>query len=112
MCTQSQLTDILTQVAQTAKAVFAEHYCEMILYGSYARGDQDDESDVDIMVLADVPIEDLSQYRKMFHTVLDELEFKYDIVVSLVLRDKATFDRYLDALPFYQAVRKEGVSVA
>ena len=34
------------------------------LYGSYARGDHDDESDVDILMSVDLPEEKLKQYEK------------------------------------------------
>ena len=40
-----------------AQAVFGESFEKALLYGSYARSDHDELSDVDIMILADIPPE-------------------------------------------------------
>ena len=112
MCTENQLSIIVNRVAEQAKAIFGNKMRAVILYGSYARGDYDDESDIDIMVLADVPREELSSYKKAFWTLTSELGLAYDIVVTVTLKDVYTFEKYFDAVPFYQAVRKEGVSIA
>ena len=36
---------------------------KIILYGSYARGDYNDSSDVDIMILTDFTFEEIEKYR-------------------------------------------------
>lgn len=53
-----------TDVAATAKSVFGNNLQSMILYGSYARGDYSEDSDIDIMIIADVNREDLFKYKK------------------------------------------------
>ena len=111
VCTQEQSREILSRVSDTARAVFGQQLCETILYGSYARGDFDSESDMDIMVLADVPCAELSRYKEPFLRLSSELGLENDIVITITLKDKETFERYLSAVPFYQAVRKEGISI-
>ena len=59
MCSQSKLNQILNEVAAAAKDTFGDDLQSVILYGSYARGDYDDASDIDIMIIADVNREDL-----------------------------------------------------
>ncbi len=112
MCTKNQLTYISQQVARTAKATLGDKYNCTLLYGSYARGDYDAESDIDIMVLADVPREELSKYKKPLIMLTSELGLEYDIVVTVTLKDSETFNRYLGTVPFYDAVKKEGIPVA
>lgn len=112
MCTKNQLTYISQQVARTAKTVFGDKYDCTLLYGSYARGDYDAESDIDIMVLADVSREDLSKYKKPFIHLTSELGLEHDIVVTVTLKDSETFNKYLGVVPFYDAVKKEGIPVA
>ena len=112
MCSQLQTREILTQVADMAKAVFPGRNSETILYGSYARGDYDRDSDVDIMVLADVPHTDLGRYKAPFLRLSSELGLANDVLITITLKDRETFDRYLNAVPFYQAVRREGITVA
>lgn len=112
MCTQEQAKEILAQVSDLTKAVFPDQGSETILYGSYARGDFDSESDVDILVLADVPRGELHRYKPSFLRLSSELGLAHDVLITITLKDRATFERYLNAVPFYQAVRKEGVSLA
>ena len=64
MCTKNQLTDITEKVALLSKSVFGDKLDSTLLYGSYARGEQTKDSDIDIMVLANVPREELSSYKK------------------------------------------------
>ncbi len=112
MCTRNQLFIITDSIAKEAKAVFSNKLDAVILYGSYARGEETSESDIDIMVLADVPKEALSDYKKTFIALSSELGLMYDIVITVTLKDTETFNRYIDAVPFYSNVNKEGIRIA
>ena len=112
MCSQEQSRMILSRISDLAKTVFPQQGSEAILYGSYARGDYDDESDMDVMVLADVPREALSRYKELFLRLSAELGMANDVLITITLRDRETFERYLNAVPFYQTVRREGISLA
>ena len=109
MCTENQLKAILDRVAATARTALGDRLHSAYLYGSYARGDYDA---VDILVLADVPREKLAAYKKPFLKATSDLGLEYDIVVTVTLKDTDTFEKYLDAVPFYQNVRKEGIPLA
>lgn len=112
MCTKSQLKIILSEVATTAKITLGDKFDSAILYGSYARGDYDKDSDIDIMILADLPRDQLYTYKPGFTHLTSELGLKYDIVVTVTLKDTETFNKYLNVVPFYQSVKKEGVPIA
>lgn len=112
MCTQKQLIDITEKLALLSKSVFGEKLDSMLLYGSYARGEQTSDSDVDIMVLANVPREELPSYKKPFILLTSELGLLHDVVVTVTLKDTETFNKYLDAVPFYSTVKKEGIRIA
>ena len=112
MCTKNQLADITEKVALLSKSVFGDKLDMALLYGSYARGEQNADSDIDIMVLADVPREALSSYKKPFIRLTSELGMIYDVVVTVTLKDTETFNKYLEAVPFYANVKKEGVQIA
>lgn len=112
MCTENQLNYILKKVAQTAKETFGEKFDSAYLYGSYARGDFDSESDIDIMVLADIPKEELCKYKKVFTHLTSELGLEYDMLITVSLKDIYTFNKYFNAVPFYQNIKREGVLIA
>lgn len=112
MCTKNQLYDITQRIAELSKSVFADKLDMVILYGSYARGEETSDSDIDIMVLANVPREELSGYKKNFISLTSELGLMHDVVVTVTLKDTETFNRYLDAVPFYGNVKREGIRIA
>ncbi len=112
MCTRNQLYDITGKIANEAKTVFEKKLDSVLLYGSYARGDETSESDIDIMVLVDIPREELSKYKKYFTALTSELALLHDVVITVTLKDTETFNRYIDAVPFYSNVKKEGIKIA
>jgi len=111
MCTKAILNEITSQVAQEARRQLGDKLDKVILYGSYARGDYDAESDIDILVLADIPKEDAWQVNTSLSRALSLLDLEHDVLISLNVTDCATFYKYVDALPFYGNVRKDGVEL-
>lgn len=111
MCTENTLKVVLDEVFSRAKTEFGTALESVILYGSYARGDYDEESDVDVMIIADLPSEKIKEFNKTFCDYSLDMDLKYDIVLSLVLQDKATFDRYKSTYPFFKNIEKEGVEL-
>ena len=112
MCDQSVLNIITSKVVAAAKESLGDKLDKVILYGSYARGDYDDESDIDIMILADIPREDCgSEYNKI-NSFVSRLGLEHDILVYVDITDVATFNKYIDAMPFYTNVLKDGVELS
>ena len=82
---------------------------KIILFGSYARGDFNSESDVDIMILLNCSEEDVVKYRNGVCHIASRLSLDNDIEVSLLLKSKDCFYSRMDILKFYQNVQNEGV---
>ena len=83
-----------------------------ILYGSFARGDSDDESDVDVLVLVDLPAPELGRYRADVDHLCGGILFDYGVVLSVLEKDVATYEKYKAALPFYRNIDREGRRIA
>ena len=98
-------------VIQTV-AHFGTHVQKIILYGSYARGDYRDCSDLDIMVLVDYSKEEIKKYRSDLSDLSFDIGDKYDlIIISPIMQNIRHFKKWLDCSPFYSNVVKEGVEL-
>jgi predicted nucleotidyltransferase len=111
MCDKDVLDRITEKVCNAAKAVLGDRLEKVILYGSYARGDYDEYSDVDIFVLADIAQEDCCKTGLNILKQIRGVSLEYDILICPHVTGSATFYRYLDVLPFYTNVLKEGVEL-
>jgi predicted nucleotidyltransferase len=112
MCNQTTLNIITSHIVQITKDSLGDKLDKLILFGSYARGDYDEESDIDIMVLADIPRKDCWNERMKISKLTGWLDLEYDVLISLHVTDCATFYKYINDLPFYINVRKNGVTLS
>lgn len=109
MCSKNQLDIILQQVADYSRELFGDKFKNIILYGSYARGDYDDESDIDIMIMVDMSREKLSEYRSLMSGFCANLDLENNVLLSPKLQSISFFNKWKNALPFYQNVIRDGV---
>lgn len=111
MCDKNLLNELLQKVAEHSKEVFGDKLKSVILYGSYARGDYDEESDIDVMIMVDLPPEELARYREIVIDYCVDLNIEHLVVIMPKLQSLPLFEKWKNALPFYQNVIKEGVVV-
>lgn len=106
------VNESLLALTPKLREIFGDRLCEVILFGSYARGEQTPESDVDVLVLVDLPAEALRDYRTALDELCGEILFRRGVLLSVVEKDVQTFRRYADILPFYKNIVREGVKIA
>ncbi len=79
----------------------------IILYGSVARGDNTEESDVDVAIIVSSKLSDSAQ-DKLSDFIVD-MNLKYDTVFSVIDIDSVEFEKWGNVSPFYKNVKNEGV---
>ena len=109
MCTKNQAIGILSEVYSACSSIFKEDIKDAYLYGSYARGDYNKESDVDILVTATLDRAELAKFRYALATVSSDLSLKHNVTVSLTVKPHDDFMLYSTTLPFYTNIIKEGI---
>lgn len=103
-----RLNSILRDIIIRAEQVFGDSLTDVILYGSFARGDAKSGSDIDIMLLADIRTDDIRQYKAAVNEIAWELGMQYDILISMSLSATSYFHDWKDDMPFYHNVWTEG----
>ena len=99
--------EMLRDIINGLCSIFGNDMEQIILYGSFARQDMTDESDIDIAVIVRTDI--LTQKRDEFLSWNSEMDMKYDRVFSIVDIETEKMNKWGDVLPFYKNIRKEGV---
>lgn len=102
----------LEEFSTLVKACFGEKLKSIIVYGSYARGDYNEKSDIDIMILVALSEEEIKKLENSIYDGAFELELKYGKILSPVVKNQDFFEYWSDTLPFYRNIKAEGVKIA
>lgn len=80
----------------------------IILYGSYARGEQKESSDIDILILVNKEKITYSDEKRIKYP-LYELEFETGTLISPIVFSRDDWEIRHKITPFYKNVKKEGI---
>ena len=81
---------VLRELRRSLDRLLGNQLVRIILFGSMARGDNDDESDVDVAVIT------RGSSRELKHQILDEvaeIELEHDMPLSVLVFSDEEFDR-------------------
>ncbi len=99
---------ILDEAKERLQNIYGGRLKEIILYGSYARGDATEGSDIDlILILEDInnPISELEKFSGEIH----QLDFLYDTVISIVPIEARQYQTR--RLPIILNAKREGIPI-
>jgi len=104
---------VVQQIANEYKAVLRDLYgndlAELVLFGSYARGDHHDESDVDFAIVLNNPTTRAYPEIKKTAPVSSKLSLKYGLMVSSLI--VSLHKKQTSMQGVYQDIRKEGIII-
>jgi len=109
MCTKNELQVITKCIIEEAFHLLADKIYKIILYGSYARGDFTSESDVDVIILLNCSKDEVKLYRKQISRMSSRIGLQNDIEISILLRDRVSYEEGMKVLPFYKNIDREGI---
>ena len=107
----ADINNVKNDIKRRCFETFGNRISRIILFGSYARGDFEEDSDVDVMVLVDCNKNELSAFREMASVIGSDVSLDNNVTVSLLVRDSDTFYGMKGFTPFYQNIEKEGVDI-
>lgn len=95
------------EFAESAEKELEDSLNKLVLYGSVARGDQDNESDVDVFAVVDQK-EDLENLRDLAYEIG---VLKYEVVINVQGRTRESFEGFEES-SYLRNISKEGVEYA
>ena len=95
----------LPALRQRLEAHYGDRLVRAVLFGSYARGEATEESDVDVLVVLRGEVDSWEEGKPLSEIEVD-LMFEYGRVLSVVVVDELIWDR---RWAFIQNVQEDGV---
>ena len=105
---ESRLEIILTRMVSIYREIYGDAVTEVYLYGSYARGDFEKDSDVDIVAIVKGERSALQDKLRTIWDLSAEIGLEYDIAVSPTVIPYDEYEAYKEVLPYYRNIVNEG----
>ena len=109
----NKLKNILDEYVQGLFKIIGDDLEQIILYGSYARGDFNENSDIDIMILTDLTDKRLEDFFEKIVEIAYDIECDNNFIIHLspLVKNIDRFNYWLDTIPFYINIKNEGVTL-
>lgn len=100
---------ILSRFVDEVKKIYDKNLKKVILYGSYARGDFRDYSDIDVLVLLDFDEETLQKQKKELPNMTYDFNTENNIEISALAESYSQYVSLKNIHPLYQNIEIDGV---
>lgn len=104
-----ELTKIVADLRRGLVELYGGRFRDLLLYGSYARGEQREGSDVDLLVLLEGPVNTGREILRL-EPLAWPLSLKHDIVLSVMPVSHEDYQK--GETSFLRIIRKDAVKAA
>ena len=101
--------EAIQESANVLKELLKNNLIKIVLYGSYARGDYNNLSDIDIFVLVKNNKNELNNLLNMICEKFFELDLKYNVTLNPLIESLQVYDKYKDYSLLFENIEKDGV---
>ena len=101
-----RISALLAELRDGLKTIYGVRLRGVYLYGSYARGEEDDESDIDVLVVLD-GMERYGAEIEQTSRLVAEVSLRHGVSISRVFVPETVWSR--KQTPFLANVREEAV---
>ena len=85
-CMSKLMQDLIEEYVEAIKKIYGSHVRQIILYGSYVRGDFRPDSDVDIMILVDMSDLELKAYAQQLSYMTYDFNMDNDLDIKPIAK--------------------------
>ncbi len=103
------IKNIIDEFIENVNKILENRIKRIVLYGSYARGDYNKSSDIDIMILTDLTFEEIEDYRDKISDIAYDIELNTGVILSPIIKNIEKYNSRVSFVPFYKNVEREGV---
>lgn len=86
---------LLGQYVEEVKKIYGERLKSVILYGSYARDDFRPDSDIDIMILADLADMEIEKYSKQLSWSAYDFNEEHNTDIKPIAKSNTHFKKWM-----------------
>jgi predicted nucleotidyltransferase len=101
-----RLKPILAELRERLADHYGERLVKLVLYGSQARGDAEEDSDIDVLVVLRGPVNDSEETRAMLDPIA-ELCLEHSVVIQWMFVSEDRYQHGKDS--FMWNIRRDGV---
>ena len=105
------IRNVVYKFSLQLKNLLGSSLSKVILYGSYARGDNHSQSDVDVVILVKMTDVEIKRIENDVYDMAFDIEIDTGIDISPIIKNEEQYEYWVDTLPFYRNVRDEGVVI-
>jgi uncharacterized protein len=101
-----KLTALLQELQQALLTFYGNRLINLILFGSHARKEATEDSDIDILIILQDPISPGDEILRI-SAIKTDINLKYDELISVI--PVSQLDYQTRSTPFLQNVHREGI---
>ncbi|HEY0089253.1 MAG TPA: nucleotidyltransferase domain-containing protein [Candidatus Lokiarchaeia archaeon] len=104
----SKINNILEEAKEILFKLYKAKLIDILLYGSYARGEEHEESDIDLAVIVNKNIKPFKEIDRIIDEIYG-IDLKYNVVLSI---HPISYKKFLKLnTPFLLNLKQEGISL-
>lgn len=111
LMTTESVQDLLRPYIEELKGLYGNKLHSVVLFGSYARNEQNKDSDIDVMIFVDLTEEELIPYRKKLSNLTYDFNWDHDTDIEPIQKSISQFNYWVNTYSFYSNVRKDGITL-
>jgi predicted nucleotidyltransferase len=104
-----ELFTLLEEVKKDIFSMLKESIKQLKLFGSYARGDYNDDSDIDIFLVYENT--NLTNIDDLMAKISVKFQLKYGIMINIHDMSISYYNKYKNISPLIKNIEREGVEI-
>jgi predicted nucleotidyltransferase len=109
MHTQQEACELIRKFSRQIERLYPNEKPDAVLFGSYARGEAEEGSDIDVLYLVDAPRSVIAEHAWQVGSAAADLLLEHGVLISPIVENRAYFAENAALLPFFRNIEQEGV---